>query len=228
MAKNGQMERLQSHERLPDGAGGAYSQVVFLGGGSVPARTNSQPLAIEVPGVGPVTFTRHQRAKRINIVLKPFRGVRVTVPWGVSYARAAAFLADKRGWLKTHLQKMSEVEARLAARPEQAPTVDLEAARRVLPRRLAELAERHGYTYNRVTIRCQKTRWGSCSARNNISLNARLLTLPPELMDFVLLHELVHTRIKNHGPEFWGELERVAGQARAKTARLKGYPLAVI
>jgi predicted metal-dependent hydrolase len=65
-----------------------------------------------------------------------------------------------------------------------------------------------------VTIRNQKTRWGSCSAKNNLSLNIKLALLPDELRDLILVHELVHTRIKNHGPDFWRELKSIYPDAR--------------
>ena len=86
-------------------------------------------------------------------------------------------------------------------------------ARARLVGRLEELAEEYGFFYNRVFIRSQKTRWGRCSAHNNINLNIKLVLLPADLRDYVLLHELIHTRIKNHSPEFWSELDKYVGDA---------------
>lgn len=80
-------------------------------------------------------------------------------------------------------------------------------AQKFLPARLTELAQKHGFTFNRLTIRNNRRNWGSCSARNNISLNLQMMKLPDELIDYILLHELVHTRIKNHGPLFWAKLD---------------------
>ncbi|MDA8163609.1 MAG: DUF45 domain-containing protein [Desulfobacteraceae bacterium] len=194
----------------------------------MPPRPDLQPLTIDVPGVGPVVFAPSPRARRLSIVLRPFAGVRVTMPKGVALARAAAFVTSKRPWLSEKIAEMRQLEERLAARSPRGPAIDPAAARERIESRLADLAVRHGFRFGRVSVRCQKSRWGSCSARNDISLNRKLLALPPELMDFVLLHELVHTRIKNHGPEFWAELERVAGSAREKAARLRGYHLAVL
>ena len=76
-------------------------------------------------------------------------------------------------------------------------------AEQVIPRRLAALAELHGFHYNRVTIRGQKTRWGSCSSSKNINLNYKLLFLEPSLVDYVLIHELCHTLEMNHSAKFW-------------------------
>lgn len=80
-------------------------------------------------------------------------------------------------------------------------------ARRELVARLDELAVIHGLEYGKVTVRQQRTRWGSCSHRKNISLNARLLLLPSEAADYVLLHELCHTMCLDHSPRFWALME---------------------
>ena len=85
----------------------------------------------------------------------------------------------------------------------------------VLPPRLRAVAERSGLDYARVTIRSQKTRWGSCSARRNISLNDQLLFLPPATVDYLLVHELCHTREMNHSPAFWKLVERHCPEYRA-------------
>lgn len=92
-----------------------------------------------------------------------------------------------------------------------------------LPPRIAELASLHGFRYNRVTIKHNLSNWGSCSCKGNINLNLCLMTLPPELRDFVMLHELCHTREMNHGTAFHRLLESVCPGHRALAARLKEY-----
>ena len=97
-------------------------------------------------------------------------------------------------------------------------------AKRFLPLRLAELAEKHSIQYNNVTIKNLKSRWGSCSGRDNINLNLHLMRLPDELIDYVLLHELCHVHEKNHGPHFWARLDTMTnGQARQLDGRMKDY-----
>ena len=82
-------------------------------------------------------------------------------------------------------------------------------ARTELPERLQELASTHGLVVTGVSIRNQRTRWGSCSSDGRISLNWRLLQMPVEVRDYVLLHELMHLRVRNHSPRFWREVERI-------------------
>ena len=84
-------------------------------------------------------------------------------------------------------------------------------ARHYIPGRLKELAAAHGFRYSRLSFRNNRSNWGSCSSSNNISLNVKLMKLPYHLIDFVLLHELVHTRIRNHGPDFKQMLDQVSG-----------------
>lgn len=101
-------------------------------------------------------------------------------------------------------------------------------ARQILPARLEKLAEQHGFRYRRVSIRSNRSNWGSCSASNNISLNLRMMKLPDHLIDYILLHELVHTRVKNHGPEFWALLDTLTdGRARELAKEVRQYSTAL-
>jgi len=96
-------------------------------------------------------------------------------------------------------------------------------AKACLPQRVRLLAESHGFSYRKVTIKNHKSRWGSCSAVNNINLSLHLMRLPDDLVDYVILHELVHTEIKNHSPAFWHRLEQICPGTRALRRRLRSY-----
>lgn len=98
-------------------------------------------------------------------------------------------------------------------------------AKRELPPRLAALAAQHGFTYNKVFIKNNLSNWGSCSSLKNINLNLRLVALPTELADYVMLHELCHLRYMNHGPQFHALLESVCPGHRALAKELKQYNL---
>jgi len=92
-----------------------------------------------------------------------------------------------------------------------------------LPKRLKELADKHGFKYENVSIKNASTRWGSCSSVNNINLNLHLMRVPEHLIDYVLLHELTHTVVKNHGDKFWLLLEQCYPNARKADKEMNNY-----
>jgi hypothetical protein len=185
----------------------------------------AQTETITIEGVGTVLLERSCRAKRISMTVKPGRRIRVAVPEGVSFRRAGDFARSRRPWLEKSiavLRERQENSKRAAAVKE---GFTREKARQILTARVEEIAIRHGFRYNRVSVRNQKTRWGSCSGRNDISLNLKLTRLPDDLRDYVILHELVHTRIKNHGPAFRLAILRIEPRADALRQKLRQYCL---
>jgi predicted metal-dependent hydrolase len=92
-----------------------------------------------------------------------------------------------------------------------------------LPKRLQELADKHGFKFQNISIKNASTRWGSCSSTNNINLNLHLMRLPEHLIDYVLLHELAHTVVKNHGDKFWLLLEHCYPNARKADKEMNNY-----
>ncbi|MHC4510109.1 MAG: M48 family metallopeptidase [Planctomycetota bacterium] len=184
---------------------------------------------IEIPDVGPVTVVKSDRAKHIRITIRPDQTVRLTVPQRMSVEKGRRFLRSKVPWIKKSLRKLE----RLRSTKENSPPgpgrpseIHEPKARAMLIARLEEMARIHRLKYAKVAIRNQKTKWGSCSSRNNISLNINLVRLPEPLRDYVILHELVHTRFKNHSKEFWVELDNaVGGGAKELAKKLRQYRL---
>ncbi len=176
-----------------------------------------------IEGIGKILFERSTRAKRINISVRPFKGVRVAVPYTFSFEQAMEFAGSRRGWIKKNLEKMRQMERDHKILSIKFNDINRHEARRILVTRLDELAKAHGFRYNRVFIRNQKTRWGSCSSKNNISLNVKLVRLPERLTDYVIIHELVHTRIKSHNKKFYAELEQIVNDRKSLDRELKKY-----
>lgn len=174
-----------------------------------------------IKGVGPVLFERSQRAKHLNISIKPFKGVRVAVPFGLSFKKAEKLVQSKIEWIKRHQEKIKQTELEHENILKNSSKINRAEAKEKLISRLNKLTEKNGFIYNNVYIRNQKTIWGSCSSKNNINLNVKLIRLPDDLIDYVILHELVHTRIKNHSRDFWAELDMLIGNAKKFQARLK-------
>jgi predicted metal-dependent hydrolase len=96
-------------------------------------------------------------------------------------------------------------------------------AEQLLPQRLATLAAQHDFGYNGVSIKRLKGRWGSCDQDRHIVLNLYLMQLPWELIDYVLLHELTHTKILRHGPDFWRVMNQLAPNTKIARAAIKQY-----
>jgi len=96
-------------------------------------------------------------------------------------------------------------------------------AEQLLPGRLQQLANQHGFHYRSVSIKQLKSRWGSCDQQHDIVLNLFLMQLPWDCIDYVLLHELVHTEVLHHGPDFWQAMERVLPSAKRLRKQLHGY-----
>jgi predicted metal-dependent hydrolase len=180
---------------------------------------------LQLKNIGNVHFVQSHRARRLRITLRPFRGIRVSVPAHISLTEAKHFVESKQDWILKQLPKMEAMEAEILAAREREEKINVHEACEHLYQRLILLAEKHNFRFNRITFRNQKTRWGSCSAKNNLNLNINLFKLPQVLQDYVILHELVHTRVKNHSPQFWQELEKVLPGAKELNKQLRKYKI---
>jgi hypothetical protein len=130
--------------------------------------------------------------------------VRVTIPRGGSKREARAFVEQQQQWIDRRRQQVALENAR--PRETISPDVEREwrtRATRELPARLLELAAAHGLRVDRVSVRNQRWRWGSCSRSGHICLNWRLVQMPPPIRDYVMLHELMHLKRMDHSPRFW-------------------------
>jgi len=182
----------------------------------------TSPLLLHLDGIGPISIRHSRRAKRLRITVK-LSGVQVSVPPRLTLAQGREFACAHRDWIDRHLMHLAQRQRAQADAVRDLPAISDEDAREMLSTRLTELADQHRFTFTHVSIRRQKTRWGSCTSRGAISLNIALARLPQGLMDYVILHELLHTRIKGHGRHFWNELELLHGQATDHHRLLRFY-----
>ena len=176
---------------------------------------------INIDGIGPVLFEKSRRAKHLIIYVRILKGTRVAVPTRTSSKRALEFVYLKKEWIQKHLTKSKQNEKQKKALIDHFQAINKENARKRLIDRIYYIAKEHRFTFNKVSIREQRTRWGSCSYKNNISLNLKLILLSEELIDYVILHELVHTRIHNHSKRYWAELDRYTGNGKALVKKLR-------
>jgi predicted metal-dependent hydrolase len=158
------------------------------------------PLSDPTPSVAPpsITFVRRRRARRYILRLDAEGGVRVTIPRGGSKREADAFVARQRLWIERQ---------RASLRPPSISPPERRALRQraeiELPARLLTRARALGLTVARVSVRNQRTRWGSCGPNGHITLNWRLLLMPEWVADYVMVHELMHLKRLDHSPAFW-------------------------
>ena len=172
-----------------------------------------------MPDVGDVLFTRSYRAKHIVISVKPSLKIRVSVPVGVKFDKAHRITEKRTDWIKKQLRKHSLSKAKNLFK--ELNGNELSVKIKYLQNRVAYLANCYGFQYKKVSFKSMMTRWGSCSSKNNISLNILIAQLPKRLQDYIILHELLHTRIKNHSKTFWAELDNLIGNAKRIDSMLK-------
>lgn len=183
-------------------------------------KVEKPPAFLEIgPHSYALTITRHRRARRYVLRMTPDGGLRLTVPRGASVAGGVTFARSQGAWIeREHTRRAVRDSARDAGglvwfRGERVRDVSEAHMRAValaeLPSRCAELAGEHTLTVSRVSIRNQRSRWGSCSTRGTIALNWRLVQMPAFVSDYVILHELMHLRQPNHSRQFWREVASV-------------------
>ena len=161
------------------------------------------------PQLGKVTFRKRKGLTRMTLRVHPVKGISVSVPYLVPFAGALAFFKLKRDWVLATVERQKQRYKDVPeATSEQIKDMRLQARRELIPR-LAELASRYDFIYNKVFIKHNSTNWGSCSVRQNINLNLNIVRLPSVLRDYILLHELCHLRHHDHGQAFHLLLEHV-------------------
>ena len=154
------------------------------------------------------------KRKTLAIEIRPDMRVVVRAPEKIPQNEIMKFVEEKQNWIKKHLVQMYfKAEENKKQKKEPALTnADIEKlcqkALSVIPDKVKYYAEIMGVTYGRITIRNQKTRWGSCSSKGNLNCNCLLMLMPDKVLDYVVVHELCHLKQMNHSKKFWKEVER--------------------
>ena len=161
------------------------------------------------------------RRKTIAIQIDREGQVIVRTPYGITKRQVEEFLDEKKDWLLQTRQRVEKRKTEQIPISEEVRREGIERAKRIFPERTAYFAKRMGVDYGRITIREQKTRWGSCSSKGNLNFNWKLVLLDPELLDYVVVHELAHRREMNHSVAFWKVVEAELPDYRERRRRLK-------
>lgn len=174
------------------------------------------------PDVEEYTLVRSRR-RTIALQMKPDGRIVVRAPLRMARRDIDAFVERHRGWIRQKRARLEEALQNRRVISEEERSAGKEAARRYIPQRVAYFAERMGVSYGKITIREQKTRWGSCSSAGNLNFNWKLMLMPREVLDYVVVHELAHRREMNHSARFWAIVEEVLPDYRERRAALREW-----
>ena len=177
---------------------------------------------VKIAGLS-VLLVRSSR-KTLAVQIRADGTVIARTPLRMPKDRILCFLSEKASWIRMQQGRMQEREkmrqqARIHLDAAQEKELR-ERAKSVLAQRTAYFARQIGVTYGRITVRDQKTRWGSCSQTGNLNFNFRLILAPLEVLDYVVVHELCHRRQMNHSAQFWQEVAQVLPDYRKRKAWL--------
>ncbi len=154
------------------------------------------------------------KRKTISIEVTPDLEVIVRAPRWVAKRDIRYFVDEKEGWIKKTLARLEKVRESEGDKPDIRLTNDelnalKKQAKDIIPERVSYYAAKLGVTYGTITIRHQKTRWGSCSAKGNLNFNCLLMLAPPEVLDAIVVHELCHRKVMDHSDRFYKEVYKV-------------------
>ncbi len=148
--------------------------------------------------------------KTISIQVKS-NEVIIRVPTRMKEKEIEKFVESKKNWIEKNLNSVSEKQKilrNIEPYSEEEIKMFMKKAKEIIPQKVEIYAEKLGVTYNKVKIRCQRTRWGSCSSKGNLNFNCLLILLPDEIMDSIIVHELCHRKYMNHSANFYAEIEK--------------------
>ena len=163
------------------------------------------------------------RAKRRSMSLKVDLDGTITVraPYRTSVQTADWFVEGHRDWIEVRLKAGARIMAERPAYTDKERAEGRKRAAEIIEARCRYYAPVMGVSYGTVTIREQKTRWGSCSAKGNLNFNWKLVLMPQEILDYVVVHELAHRIQMNHSAAFWAEVEKILPDYKERKQWLK-------
>ena len=184
-------------------------------------KRRGQPALLQVGNIT-AKLLRSNR-KTLSIEIKE-DGITVRAPWWASNTEIKEFILQKEDWIRKHQER---VRTRLERMDEVPPFTDrelqtlMERAKKYIPSRVEYYADIIGVDYGRITIRHQRTRWGSCSGKGNLNFNCLLMLFPQDVIDSVVVHELCHLLERGHGPKFHQLMDAFMPDWKQRRAKLR-------
>jgi predicted metal-dependent hydrolase len=185
------------------------------------SRDTSIPLVVSE---GVVCTVKRSRTRRIRLSVKGDGSVVLTLPHRAPLQAGKSLIAEKRDWIMQARERMlGEPKKLLMQGSVEEYEKNKEGARRMLTERTRHFQDIYGVTYRKLSIRNQKTRFGSCSSQGHLSFNYRLIFLPEHLRDYVIVHELCHLRELNHSRKFWALVAQTIPDYKARKRDLQAF-----
>ena len=170
----------------------------------------------------------YSKRKSVAIQIRPDGQVIVRAPYGCPRSFINSFIHQKADWIVKHsAENKQRYEKQVQLKKDRLTLSDaqrkryIETARSIFTQKAAYYARLIGVTYGRISIREQKTRWGSCSTKGNLNFNWKLVLMPPEILDYVVVHELAHRIQMNHSAAFWAEVGKILPDYKERRQWLK-------
>jgi hypothetical protein len=165
-----------------------------------------------------------KRSKRLRLSVEHTGKIVVTAPSYISESVISQFVAKHSDWIKKRIVYLEKHPAPLLVRYSTRDyALHKEKARVLVQERVHFFAEKFGYAFGSIRIGNQKSRWGSCSRRGNLNFNYKIVFLPKELQDYIVVHELCHLKEMNHSPRFWALVEQEIPNWKQLKKELKRY-----
>jgi hypothetical protein len=166
---------------------------------------------------------KSKRARNLRLTVNLEGNLTVTIPWFCSMWQARRFINKKSDWILKSVNRFKKREGNsLLVRAGKRDYEKLKEKTRLFAHsRVEEFNKYYNFDYNRISIRNQKSRWGSCSMRKNLNYNFRILLLPKDLADYIIVHELCHLKEMNHSKRFWNLVGETMPDYKAMRKRLR-------
>jgi predicted metal-dependent hydrolase len=172
----------------------------------------------------PYTLKESTRARVLRVTVHPGGHVVVTKPRRTSTRSALLFLDEHDRWVRTHIERLKKISPKRISNGTREEYKRMrEEARRSITERLEYFNQYYGFSYGRIAIKNMRSRWGSCSGKKNLNFHYRVLTLPPPLRDYIVVHELCHLKEMNHKTEFWELVARTIPDFALRRRALRVY-----
>lgn len=167
------------------------------------------------------TIKNHPRSKHVSIRIKRTGEIMVTKPIRVSISRAEDVIKKKTDWIISHISRIQSLPPISPKISKKEYLILKNEALNIVQEKIKYFNQYYNFEYKNIFIKNQKTRWGSCSSHKNLNFNCKIIHLKPELIDYIVVHELCHLKHMNHSQKFWNLVEESIPEYKERHREMK-------